>query len=193
MKGYIIVSKEMESLLGENIQYKKNVTHYRKGKFSKHQNNFKVFKSIEDIQLFTSVYKNRVFEVATGTHVYESDTCYYTNSITLLDEVKYDMIFKYLYDNKDRLSNSENYVHKLILIEFGIIPYHLFYDESPIVKYNAIKYSDSLPRTLFWLKRLGKYPRGLAYFISRNLKKLKPIMHQMINNVDNKIYYRLFS
>lgn len=189
--GYLVVSKHMESISGENIKYKKNVKYYKKGRFSKYQNNFKIYKTIESIEFILS--KNRVFLVELGNNVEEEKLCYYTNSIRLLKEIQYDQIYQYLIDKKDMIINGDNYMSKLALIKFGIGLEELQYDESPLVRDMVKTYSKLSYRILFRLKRMGKYRRGLCYILSKKLTSLKKDIKEKFIQIDNKIYYKLFS
>ena len=129
MRGYKALNKDMSTLYG-NIVYELNKEYEIEGKLIMCENGYHFCNELFNV--FNYYLSNsRVFEIDTldGEIIKKGDK-YCTNKIKIIKEISEDEINKYIEDNLDKFSNSENYLFRSKVAKQGYCLDKLINDES---------------------------------------------------------------
>ena len=138
MKGYKALGKNMNTLYGD-MTYELNKEYTLEGKLIMCENGYHFCNELFNVFNYY-LSDSRVFEIDTldGEIIKEGDK-YCSRKIKLIREISEDEINKYIEDNLDKFSNSENYLFRSRVAKQGYCLDKLINDESWYVRKMALE------------------------------------------------------
>ena len=138
MRGYKALNKDMSTLYGD-MTYELNKEYEIERKLIMCENGYHFCKELINVFNYYPL-DSRVFEIDTldGEIIKEGDK-YCSRKIKLIREISEDEINKYIEDNLDKFSNSENYLFRSKVAKQGYCLDKLINDEDPCVRAEVAK------------------------------------------------------
>ena len=135
MIGYKALNEDMSTKYG-NMTYELNKVYTLEGELIMCENGYHFCTELIYVFMYYP-FNSRVFEVDTLDGILLKDNKfdkYCSNKIKIIREVSEDEINKYIEDNLDKFSNSENYLFRSKVAKQGYCLDKLINDENPYVR-----------------------------------------------------------